>query len=173
MNDYSVLNSAANYAQRYLSDLPGRRVFPDEESLKELEKLSVPLPDSPTNPEKVLEVLNDIGSRNTVASNGGRFFGFVFGGAFPASLAANWLVSAWDQNGVFKISSPIGAQIEKVAGSWLIDLLHLPNDSAVGFVTGTTMANFCGALAARYAIYQRMGYDIKARGVSGAPPIKV
>ncbi|HYV90327.1 MAG TPA: aminotransferase class V-fold PLP-dependent enzyme [Chitinophagales bacterium] len=173
MNEYKILDIAKKYASEYLDGLSERRVFPDEESLKELEKLSFPLPHSSTHPEEVLGILNTIGSANTVASNGGRFFGFVFGGALPVSLAANWLASAWDQNAVFKISSPIAAQLEKVTAGWLLNLLGLPAQSAVGFVTGTTVANFCGVLAARYSICKRMGWSVKAQGMNGAPPIRV
>ena len=173
MNDNRLLDLAKEYAVKYLHELPERRAFPDEASLKELDQLSVPLPGSPTDPKEVLEVLNTIGSRNTVASNGGRYFGFVFGGTFPVALAANWLASAWDQNAVLNISSPIAAQLEKVAGKWLLDLLKLPEQAAVGFVTGTTMANFCGVLAARQRIYERQGWNSKALGINGAPPIRV
>lgn len=173
MKNYKILETAKKYALKHLEGLPSRRVFPDEESLKELEKLSFPLPDSSSSDEKVIELLHTVGSPNTVASNGGRYFGFVFGGAVPASVAANWMASAWDQNAAFKISSPIAARAEKVAGDWLLDLLRLPPKSAVGFVTGTTMANFCSVIAARYHIYKRMGWDIKSRGMSGAPPIRV
>ena len=173
MKENKLLTLAKEYAVKYLDELPDRRVFPDEGALRELEKLSMPLPRLSKNPEEVLEVLNTIGSRNTVASNGGRYFGFVFGGTLPVALAANWLASAWDQNAVFKISSPIAARTEQVAGSWLLNLLKLPMDSAVGFVTGTTMANFCGVLAARQSIFERKGWDSKARGINGAPPIRV
>src|SRR5664279_3026905 len=107
MNENQVLDIAKEYAIRYLNELPAKRAFPNEEALKELENLSIPLPDSSKNPEEVLEILNSIGSPNTVASNGARYFGFVFGGTLPVALAANWLAGAWDQNAVFKISSPI------------------------------------------------------------------
>jgi glutamate/tyrosine decarboxylase-like PLP-dependent enzyme len=173
MKEYDILNEAAAYAKIHLAELPGRRVFPDTDSLNELEKFSCPLPYEPTDAGKILALLHEAGSPNTVASNGGRFFGYVFGGALPASLAASWMVSAWDQNGVFKVSSPVGAHIEKITAEWLLSLFNIAPSSAVGFVTGTTVANFCGALAARYAIYQRMGWDIKTRGMSGAPQIKI
>ncbi|HET6226427.1 MAG TPA: pyridoxal-dependent decarboxylase, partial [Bacteroidia bacterium] len=173
MEDYRVLNIANEYAIKYLDQLPGKRVFPSKESLKKLESLSMPLPFSPTSPEEVLEILNTVGSINTVASNGARYFGFVLGGTLPAALAANWMAAAWDQCATFKVSSPVSAQLEKIARAWLLDLLQLPAQSAVGFVTGTTMANFCGVLAARHNIYKRKGWNSKAKGINGAPPIRV
>jgi len=173
MEHYKILYAVADHALKYLEELPGRRAFPDKDSLAKLEQLSISLPESGSNANDVIETLNTIGSVNTVASNGGRYFGFVFGGALPASLAASWLVSTWDQNVVFKISSPIASHIEKVTANWLLDLLHLPAGSAVGFVTGTTMANFCATTAARYHLCKRMGWDIKSKGMNGAPPIRV
>lgn len=171
--EYEVLNAAAKHAINYLDELPGRRVFPDKDSLAKLAELSMSLPELGSNAEEVIEKLNTIGSVNTVATNGGRYFGFVFGGTLPASIAASWLVSAWDQNAVFKVSSPIASQIEKVTANWLLDLLRLPGSSAVGFVTGTTMANFCAVIAARYHLCKRMGWDIKSKGMNGAPPVRV
>lgn len=173
MKEYAILDSAASYAGRYLDELRERRVYPDKGSLEELKRLPFKLPESKTETEDVLELLNSVGSVNTVATNGGRYFGFVFGGVLPASLAANWLATAWDQNAVFRVTSPVAAEIEKIAAGWLLDLLRLPSLSAVGFVTGTTMANFCGAIAARYHLSRRMGWDIKSRGMNNAPRIRV
>ena len=173
MTEYKVLETAYKSSVGYLNELPEKRVFPGDESLKKLDQLIMPLPETPNDPESALELLNIIGAENTVASNGGRYFGFVFGGTLPVSLAANWMVSAWDQNAVFKVSSPISAQIEKITSGWLLDLLDLPRDSAVGFVTGTTMANFCGMVAARHQLYSRMGWDVKKKGLNQAPPLRV
>jgi glutamate/tyrosine decarboxylase-like PLP-dependent enzyme len=126
MEEYKILNAAARHAINYLNELPQRRVFPGKESLQKLDKFSGPLPETATNAEEVIDILNQIGSINTVATNGGRYFGFVFGGTLPASLAAGWLISAWDQNAVFKVSSPVAAHIEKITANWLLDLLRLP-----------------------------------------------
>jgi glutamate/tyrosine decarboxylase-like PLP-dependent enzyme len=173
MKEYEVLNTAAAHAFEYLGELKDRRVFPAGESIKKLDKFSFPLPEVATDAKDVIDLMHRLGSENTVVTNGGRYFGFVFGGSLPAALAANWIASTWDQNGVFRVTSPVAAQIEKVAATWLLDLFRLPPTSAVGFVTGTTMANFSSVIAARYEIYKKIGWDVKMRGMSGAPPIRV
>jgi glutamate/tyrosine decarboxylase-like PLP-dependent enzyme len=173
MSKNRLLDLAQQYAVQYLQDLPQKRAFPDGASLKELEKLRIPLPLSASEPEEVLRVLNAVGSPNTVASNGGRYFGFVIGSTFPVALAANWLATTWDQNAGLKVSSPIAAQIENVTSGWVLELLKLPMNSAVGFVTGTTVANFCALLAARESIFERKGWNSRANGINGAPPIRV
>ena len=173
MSKYNILHDAAKYAHDYLNRLEKRPVFPSESSIQQLQNLTSSLPLSGKGNEQVLKELHTIGSENTVATNGGRYFGFVFGGTLPASLAANWLTTAWDQNAVFKISSPVVAHLEKIAGEWLLQLLQLPESSAIGFVTGTTMANFSGVIAARYHLAKQMGWDIKSKGMNEAPPIRV
>ena len=173
MSDYNILNDAAKYAMNYLDEIGNRRVFPSTTSLQQLQEFSTSLPGNGEESKQVLEQLHKIGSQNTVVTNGGRYFGFVFGGTLPASLAANWLVSAWDQNAVFKVSSPVAAHLEKIGGQWVVELLQLPPSSAVGFVTGTTMANFSAAIAARYQLCKQMGWDIKSKGMNGAPRIRV
>ena len=173
MSHYNILNHTAKYALEYLNELSDRKVFPTESSLQQLENFSNSLPAEGRDHEKILQQLHTAGSQNTVATNGGRYFGFVFGGTLPASLAANWLTSAWDQNAVFKVSSPVATHLEKITANWLLQLLQLPASSAVGFVTGTTMANFTGVIAARYHLSKQMGWDIKKKGMTGAPPIRV
>jgi glutamate/tyrosine decarboxylase-like PLP-dependent enzyme len=173
MSHYNILDDAAKYAMNYLDEIGNRRVFPSTTSLQQLQEFSTSLPGNGEESKQIVEQLNKIGSQNTVVTNGGRYFGFVFGGTLPASLAANWLVSAWDQNAVFKVSSPVAAHLEKIAGQWVVELLQLPPSSAVGFVTGTTMANFSAAIAARYQLCKQMGWDIKSKGMNGAPRIRV
>jgi glutamate/tyrosine decarboxylase-like PLP-dependent enzyme len=171
MND--LLNDAMTRASRYLDSLPERRAFPSEEALAGLRDFDEPLPDAPTDPAQTLALLDEAGSPATVASAGGRYFGFVIGGAVPASLAANWLAGAWDQNGFSITSSPVAAALERIALRWLLDVLNLPPEAEVGFVSGATMANFSGLAAARHAILARQGWDVEAQGLFGAPPITV
>jgi glutamate/tyrosine decarboxylase-like PLP-dependent enzyme len=168
-----LLESTAQRAIAYLESLGTRRVAPDEAALERLRGLDIRLPDAGVGAEEVLNTLDEIGSPATVASAGGRFFGFVIGGSLPAALAAQWLAAAWDQNAGLVASSPIGTRIEEVAGRWLLDALDLPREAAFGFVTGATMANFTALAAARHALLKRQGWDVEAKGLYGAPEINV
>jgi len=131
------------------------------------------MPDDPCDPLQVLSVLDEIGSPATVASAGGRYFGFVTGGTLPVALAANWLAGAWDQNVALRVMSPLVATLEDVAIGWLTDLFGFPTSTAVGFVTGATMANFTCLAAARSALLSRQGWNVEEQGLFGAPPISV
>ena len=108
-----------------------------------------------------------------MAMAGRRFFGWVIGGSLPATVAANWLAAAWDQNAAGWQSSPAAAAFEQVAQRWLLDALGLPPDCAAGFVTGATMANFACLAAARQTVLKKAGWDVEADGLFGAPPITV
>ena len=118
-------------------------------------------------------MLDDLGSPATVGMAGPRFFGFVIGGSMPATLAANWLAGAWDQNAGLFVASPIGAVLEEVALGWLLDILGLPAGCGGAFVTGATVANFTALAAARHAVLHGAGWDVESRGLFGAPPIQV
>ena len=104
---------------------------------------------------------------------GGRFFAWVKGGTLPAALATDIMCSAWDQNAVLYSTSPAGAVLEEVAGQFLLEALHLPADASYAFVTGCQMAHATALAAARHAVLARVGWDVEARGLFGAPPIRV
>jgi glutamate/tyrosine decarboxylase-like PLP-dependent enzyme len=108
-----------------------------------------------------------------MATAGPRFFGFVVGGSLPATLGANWLAGAWDQNTGFELLSPTACALERVSLRWLVDLLGLPPGTGAGFVTGATMANFTALAAARRAVLDRAGWNVEADGLFGAPPVTV
>ncbi|MDX1686741.1 MAG: pyridoxal-dependent decarboxylase [Candidatus Promineifilaceae bacterium] len=169
----TLLANVAGRAARYLSNLERRRVFPAPEAIDGLDAFDEPLPHQPTDPADVINLLDEAGSPATVASAGGRYFGFVTGGSLPAALAANWLAGAWDQNSFDDVASPVAAKVEEVALRWLLDVLRLPASAGGGFVTGATMANFSALAAARHALLHREGWDAEADGLFGAPPITV
>jgi glutamate/tyrosine decarboxylase-like PLP-dependent enzyme len=168
-----LLEDAAGRAGRYLECLDTRPVFPRPDALAALARLDVPLPETGMAPEAVLAELDACASPATVASAGPRYFGFVTGGALPAALAANWLAGAWDQNAFSTTSSPAGVAIEAIAWRWLLEVLRLPGDAAVTLTTGATMANFACLAAARGAQLARLGHDVEADGLNGAPPLEV
>jgi glutamate/tyrosine decarboxylase-like PLP-dependent enzyme len=104
---------------------------------------------------------------------GPRFFGWVIGASHPVGVAADWLTAAWGQNAGNHVASPAAAAAETVAAKWLLDLLDLPRDASVGFVTGATIASFVCLAAARGAVLRRVGWNVEADGLFGAPPIYV
>jgi len=168
-----LLADTAARAARYVNGINQRSVAPSSESIARLEALGGKLPENPCEPEEILVLLDDIGSPATVATTGGRYFGFVIGGTLPAALAANWLAGAWDQNAAMQVMSPTSCRIEEIVMTWIADLLGLPADAGMGFVTGTTMANFSALAAARTALLKRAGWDIEEDGLFGAPAINV
>lgn len=168
-----LLDQARALAGRYIADLDSRAVMPSEAALARLAELRRPLPDGPTDAHRVLAELDRIGSPATVATTGGRFFGFVVGGALPVTVAASWLASAWDQNAGTWILAPGAAELEVAAAEWLLDIFDLPRDASVGFVTGSTMGAFAAFAAARSALLRRAGWDVKRRGLNGAPQLRI
>lgn len=168
-----LLTDAARRAAHYLAALPQRRVAPGPDALAALAAFDTPLPAAPQDARDTLALLDAVGSPATTASAGGRYFGFVTGGTLPASLAAHWLATAWDQNAAFHAASTAVATLEQVALRWLLDVLRLPADAAGAFVTGATMANFSALAAARHAVLARAGWNVEADGLFGAPPVTV
>jgi glutamate/tyrosine decarboxylase-like PLP-dependent enzyme len=165
----SVMERAINYQQ----SLNDRRVSPSSEAVEPLAELNVPLQDEPIAGEEIIALLDRVGSPATVATSGGRYFGFVIGGSLPAAQAATLLVDVWDQNACLRVMSPIAIALEEVALRWLLDVLALPPDCGASFVTGASMANFTGLAAARHAVLERAGWDVEAKGLYGAPEITV
>jgi glutamate/tyrosine decarboxylase-like PLP-dependent enzyme len=169
----SLLNKSSEFAIRYLEKISDRKVAPSEEAIDNIEKFRESLPKLSTNPEEVIRLLDEVGSPATMAMAGPRFFGFVIGGSLPVALAANWLAAAWDQNSALFKVTPATAILEEVALEWLIDLFGLPAGSGGAFVTGATVANFTGLAAARHAVLKKVGWNVEADGLFGAPPITV
>ncbi|MDR6416260.1 pyridoxal-dependent decarboxylase [Pseudarthrobacter sulfonivorans] len=167
-----ALSAAARRAADWLESLPQRHVGPAKSAHDLAADFGGPLPAQGLPAAAVVEYLADKAEPGLMAMPSGRFFGWVIGGTLPAALAADWLVSAWDQNAVLRVSAPAMAAIEDAAGRWLVDLLGLPDESDVGFVTGATMANFAGLAAARWSLLADAGWDPDRDGLFGAPRIR-
>jgi len=168
-----VLNFAAERARRYVHEIGERRVAPGPGEVAALAKFHEKFPETGSDPREVVRILDELGSPATVASTGGRYFGFVNGGALPASMGASWLASAWDQNASLRVMSPVGVELEDVVLGWICEALNLPASCDGGLVPGATTANFTALAAARYALLKRAGWDVAEDGMFGAPPIEV
>jgi len=169
----AALDRAHAHALAWLDSLADRPVPPRLQVADLVERLGRDLPDGPTDPAKVVDLLAEACEPGLTAMPSGRFFGFVIGGTHPAALAADWLTGAWDQNAGLRTLTPASTAVEDLAHAWVLDLLGLPQDSAVGFVTGGTMANFTGLAAARDAVLGRAGWDVGERGLLGSPGVRV
>lgn len=168
-----LLTSTLQRVLKYYKSLNDRNVAPTDQTIKNLDAFIEPLPEKSSDADAVIDKLDTLGSGAFLATSGRRFFGFVIGGSYPVSVAANWLATAWDQNcGLYKIT-PIGAILEQVSIEWMGELLNLPKGTGAGFVTGATVANFTALAAARNAILSQAGWDVEANGLIGAPPVKI
>jgi glutamate/tyrosine decarboxylase-like PLP-dependent enzyme len=150
-----------------------RRVFPDADALARLAAFDEPLPEQGRPDWEVLRLLDEAGSPATVASNDPRYFGFVIGAALPAAVAAERLMLAWDQCASSFDNSPVAATVERLAARWILEALHLPRDSAVGFGTSATACTLVAIAAARRALLARKGWDFDGDGLIGAPEVRV
>ena len=168
-----TLNIALKHSQKWLNSIPTRDVSPGKKADEIKEALTSFLPEGPTEPSLVVEKLASIGEAGLMAMGSGRFFGWVIGGTLPAALGADWLVSAWDQNGATRVATPTTAAVEEIAAKWLLEILGLPLTADVGFPTGGMMANFTGLISARQKVLTDVGWDLDRKGLFGAPSVRV
>jgi glutamate/tyrosine decarboxylase-like PLP-dependent enzyme len=161
------------HGQNYLATLEQRNVAPCKKALADLEHFLEDLPDEPADLHQTLGLLAKYGAPATTATAAGRFFGLVVGGTLPASLGARVIASAWDQVVFNDGTSPVGVTLENVASAWLLDLLGLPATASVGFVTGTSLGTLVCLAAARHALLKKAGWDVTAKGMTGAPRLHI
>jgi len=173
VSERELLQRTAELAADFLESLDRRPVWPHATVAELRESLGAPLQERPLDPLQVVEDLARAADPGVVGMPGGRYFGFVIGGALPASLAADWLTSVWDQNAGLVVGGPSAAVVEEIAGAWLKDLLGIPASASFSFVTGCQMAHVTGLAAARHAVLERAGWDVERDGLTGAPPIRV
>lgn len=173
MDELNLLEDADRRARDYVSSLGERPAFPPTEAVAALGAFAAPLPVEGEDPQALLAQLDDIGSAATTASGGGRYFGFVIGGALPAAAAAERMVLAWDQCASSAVNSPAAAAIERAATGLVLEALDLPAECVIGFGTSATACSLSCLTAARTTLLGGLGWDFDRYGLEGAPPIKV
>jgi glutamate/tyrosine decarboxylase-like PLP-dependent enzyme len=168
-----ALDAAHRAATAFLATLPDRPVWPRATLDDMMSVFGGPLPDDGLDAEAVVAELAVKADPGLVAIPGGRFFGFVIGSTLPAALAADWLVSAWDQNSGSSLVTPTTVALERVAGEWILDLLGLPIGASVGYVTGAQVSNYTCLAVARHAMLARLGWDLDQHGARYAPDLRL
>src|SRR6266699_5748788 len=158
-----LLDKARQFAGHYIDSLEERPVFPSEKSLRAMHALVEPLPENPSDPFLVLDQLQEIGAPAVVTQTAGRYFGFVNGGILPVGLAARWMSDVWDQNTAHYVMSPINSRLEEICERWIVSLLGFSEETAAGFVSGTTIANFSGLCAGRTNCFVDAAGTLRAR----------
>ncbi len=172
-NIEELFEAVASRAAAYRQALPERPQRPEKSYEEMRQAFDAPLPDDGLSSLEVIDELATMAEPGLAAMAGPRFFGWVIGASHPVGVAADWLTSAWGQNTGSHLATPSSAAVEETAGRWLLDLLDLPRDCSVGFVTGATVANFVALAAARRCVLEKTGWDVEAHGLFGAPPIHV
>ena len=171
--DKTLFETAKEFAYAHLDSLAERSVFPNAEDLAQAERLHEAAPMERCDGDTILRKLHEHAARATVTAQGGRYFGFVTGGMLPITLAARWLVDSWDQNAPLFKTSPVASIFEDICEKWLREYFNLPDETVAGFVSGSSLAIFSGLAAARYRLLANQGWNINAKGLFGAPPIRV
>ncbi|MCZ8282581.1 MAG: pyridoxal-dependent decarboxylase [Aquidulcibacter sp.] len=173
ISEIALLAEADRRAAAYLDGVSSRRAFPSDNTLNALRGLYEPLSDLGRDELDTLKLLDELGSPATVGSNGARYFGFVIGATLPVAAAADRLLLSWDQCASTSTTSPACAALEEVAAGWLLELLDLPRDSAVGFSTGATAGTIACLSAARQKLLSGVGWDFENDGLAGSPEVKL
>jgi glutamate/tyrosine decarboxylase-like PLP-dependent enzyme len=166
------LTRAVDTIVEYREGLPESHVAPIASRASVREALGA-LPDGPTHLDDVIDELIAAASPGLMASAGPRYFGFVIGGSLDAALVAEVIASGWDQCAYNEALSPAAIAFEDVAGSWIKELLGLPETASVGFATGGQGANTIGLAAGRWQVLQQHGWDVGRDGLHSAPRIRV
>ncbi len=171
--DEELLGRASAHAVEFLRELPERHVGARATRDQLREALACPLSETGEDAGSVIDLLAGQAGRGAVASAGPRYFGFVIGGSLPVALATDWMTAAWDQNPGIFVTSPLASVVEEIAREWLLEVLDLPRESSVGFVTGGQMANFTALAAARHGVLRRAGWNVEEGGLPGAPAVNI
>ena len=169
----AVLKHTLAHTLAYLEHLDETPVAATASPTELRARLGRPLPAAGADAAQIIDDLVADTAGGLIGSAGGRFFGWVIGGAVPAALAADWLASAWDQNAALHATAPAAAVIEEICGAWLKEILGLPAGASFALVSGCQMAHVTCLAAARHALLAHRGWDVERDGLSGAPRLRI
>jgi glutamate/tyrosine decarboxylase-like PLP-dependent enzyme len=131
-----------------------------------------PLPERGAPIESILGELEEKAERGLAGGTGGRYFGYVTGGALPAAAIVEAWTAAVDQNVGMWPLGPAAVELEQVTLRWLADLLEYPGESGY-FGSGATMANTVALAVARHWFGKKHGVEVLNDGVRALPELAV
>jgi len=169
----AAVHAAADAALAYLTTLPDRPVGATATHAELIARLPEALPIEGLPATDVVAELLRATEGGIIATGSPRYHGFVIGGALPATVAADFLTTAWDQNAGLYAGGPAASVLEQVAAAWVLEALRLPSTASVAMVTGCQMAHVTCLAAARHKVLADRGWDVERDGLIGAPPIRV
>lgn len=173
LSSKELFEQAKSYAYNYIENLSKMNVYPSQTDIRHLDVFNQTMPQTTSSPSEIINLLHKYGSGATVAQTGGKYFGFVCGGSTPVSIASKWLSDVWDQNTGLFVLSPIAAKLEDLCEKWLVELFGLPNNTAAGFVSGSSTAIICALAVARNELLSRQGWNVIEKGLFKSPPIRI
>ena len=168
-----LLGKVRSYAEEFLKNMNTEKIQVSDENRQKLQALDFELQKGQVKEEEVIDKLNALIAPATMKMTSSKFFGFVIGGAYPVSIASNWLTTVWDQNSGLELTTPATAKVEEISAQWMLKILGLPLQSATAFVTGATVANFTALAAARNKVFKNAAWDVEADGLIGAPELQI
>ena len=168
-----LYQQAFKYASTFLEEANNLPIQVSDQARGDLKHLDFELQAESIDAVQVIQELDRWVTPATMKMGSPRFFGFVIGGCYPVSVASNWMGTAWDQNTGLEKTTPAVAALERISGRWMLEMLGLPAESAVAFVTGATVANFTALAAARNQVFNKAGWDVEADGLIGAPEVHI
>ena len=163
-----ALEEAFQQALRYRSDLANLGCAPQRTYHEMRDAFAEALPEGGSDGRAVIRQLAKTGEPGLMQMGHPRFVGWVLGASHPTGIAADWLASAWGQNSGYHTPTPTTAAVEEVAANWLLELLDLPREASIGFVTGATVGNFVALAAARGKTLRAHGWETQM--ACSAPP---
>ena len=172
-DERELLRRTAELAGDFLESLDERAVFPRRDLDDLAAALGGALPREPSDPLEVVELLAHEAGSGVVATAGPRYFGYVTGGALPATVGADWLTTIWDQCAGLGVLGPSASVVEVIVGDWLKELFGLAASVSFAITTGCQMAHVTALAAARHDVLAARGWDVRERGLAGSPPITV
>jgi glutamate/tyrosine decarboxylase-like PLP-dependent enzyme len=163
----SIFNKVASIAEEFYSQ---QSSLPPSRQIKNIRFKN--LPQKGMGADATLDVFKENYAPFLNNSSGARYFGFVTGGSTPASVAGDWLVSAYDQNACGS-SDSIAPQMERETIHFMKQLFGLDEEYFGSCVTGATISNFVGLSIGRQWVGMERGVDFASDGLSNSPIIKV